>query len=151
MIIHIRLSGLELFTFVMDSLIEVKLRYISCRIIQICKGGGGRKSQSQTAGSGSAVLCNITATLTLQRTKKVRKLWQLSHEYCPHSVTTSLNIFCPILSWGLWLRLQPFSLSVRRHTSGDGWGDTSFSLFSLTDHTDSRTTAAAAVVFMLQT
>lgn len=40
MIIHIRLSGLELFTFLMDSLIEVKLRYISCRIIQICKGGG---------------------------------------------------------------------------------------------------------------
>lgn len=38
-IIHIRLSGLQLFTFPIDSLIEVKSRDISCSITQICKGG----------------------------------------------------------------------------------------------------------------
>lgn len=38
-IIHIRLSGLRLFTFPIDSLIEVKSRDNSCSTAQICKGG----------------------------------------------------------------------------------------------------------------
>lgn len=38
-IIHIRLSGLKLFTFPIDCLIEVKSRDISCSITQVCKGG----------------------------------------------------------------------------------------------------------------
>lgn len=39
MIIHIRLSGLKLFTFPIDCLIEVKSGDISCSITQVCKGG----------------------------------------------------------------------------------------------------------------
>lgn len=55
-IIHIRLSGWELFTFLIDSLIEVKLRRNFCRIIQICEGkNGNAKRQSQTAANGSAL------------------------------------------------------------------------------------------------
>lgn len=38
-IIHTRLSGLKLFTFPIDSLIEVKSRDISCSMNQMCKGG----------------------------------------------------------------------------------------------------------------
>lgn len=45
MIIHVRLSGLQLFTFPIDSLIEVKSRDISRSITWICKGGkGGRET-----------------------------------------------------------------------------------------------------------
>lgn len=38
-IIHIRLSGLKVFTFPIDCLIEVKSGDISCSITQVCKGG----------------------------------------------------------------------------------------------------------------
>lgn len=82
------------------------------------------KRQSQTAGSGSSSLCDIAATLTLQRTKSMRKLWQLSHKYHPHRVE-GLNRFCPLLSAGLCLRPfrsarlsnVPFQVTVNKKTS----------------------------------
>lgn len=70
-IIHFRLRGLELFTSLIDSLIEVKLRHRCCRTIPICDWKTENiKCWYHTAIDESALLCNdITGTLTLQRTK----------------------------------------------------------------------------------
>lgn len=47
LIIHIRLSGLKLFTFPIDCLIEVKSGDISCSITQVCKGGNESRETAE--------------------------------------------------------------------------------------------------------
>lgn len=70
-IIHVRLWGLQLFTSLMDSLIEVKWRHSCYRTILICEGKTENiKCWYQTEMDGSSFLCNdITGTLTLKRTQ----------------------------------------------------------------------------------
>lgn len=95
MIILIRLAGLQLFTSLMDSLIEVKLRHICCRTTEIFKETTEKTNPGREQQRTPRSLCNvITATLTLQG----RSSW----ESCDSAVTSTasrvskLNMFCPI-------------------------------------------------------
>lgn len=127
-IIHHSSSGWELFTFLIDSLIEVKLRHISCRIIQICEGRNESKRHHEPdSRKWQHFPLQHHRHINLAKDKVTEEVvtapsWILSPR---RQVTEYILCYIVMRSVAQAVSLSP---SVKCHISGDGSGDTVYTI-----------------------